>query len=30
MTEHLSVPPGMRYDERRQFLLPQGIVALHG
>jgi len=27
MTEHLSVPPGMRYDERRQFLLPQGIVA---
>lgn len=27
MTEGLTVPPGMRYDERRQFLLPQGIVA---
>ena len=27
MTERPDVPPGMRYDERRQFLLPQGIVA---
>ncbi|NND04258.1 MAG: cupin domain-containing protein [Acidimicrobiia bacterium] len=27
MTERPPVPPGMRYDERRQWLLPQGIVA---
>ncbi len=27
MSEHPPVPPGMRYDERRQFLLPQGVVA---
>ena len=27
MSERPPVPPGMRYDERRQFLLPQGILA---
>ncbi|MDH5422864.1 MAG: cupin domain-containing protein [Acidimicrobiia bacterium] len=25
----IPVPKGMRYDERRQFLLPQGLVARH-
>lgn len=27
MTERPPVPPGMRYDEKRDWLLPQGIVA---
>lgn len=27
MTTRPPVPPGMRYDEKRQFLLPQGIMA---
>ena len=27
INEELIVPPGMRYDKKRQFLLPQGIIA---